>query len=86
MAALSCDLVTDPSRATSIVDPEAAGAGGRYAWVRPDSAGPVELAWPIDEGRLTVHAERALPLAEAAEAWHVSTAGHTRGKLVIQVS
>ncbi|MZG18542.1 zinc-binding dehydrogenase, partial [Streptomyces sp. SID5914] len=38
-----------------------------------------------DRGKLAVHVERALPLAEAAEAWRLSAAGHTRGKLILTV-
>ncbi|KOG59443.1 MULTISPECIES: NADP-dependent oxidoreductase [Streptomyces] len=82
---VSLDLLDDPSRLASVVDPEAAAKGGHYVWVRPDRSGLAALAALADEGRLTVHLDRVLPLREAAEAWRISQGGHTRGKLVLSV-
>ncbi|MGW2714867.1 NADP-dependent oxidoreductase [Streptomyces sp. NPDC001356] len=82
---VSLDLLEDPGRLASVVDPEAAARGGHYVWVRPDRTDLDALAALADAGRLTVHVDRVLPLAEAAEAWRVSQGGHTRGKLVLSV-
>ncbi|MEV5177389.1 NADP-dependent oxidoreductase [Streptomyces flaveolus] len=82
---VSLDLLDDPGRLASVVDPEAAAKGGHYVWVRPDRSGLDALAALADEGRLTVHVDRVLPLREAAEAWRISQGGHTRGKLVLSV-
>ncbi|MEW2515597.1 NADP-dependent oxidoreductase [Streptomyces sp. NPDC046870] len=82
---VSLGLLRDPGRLASVVDPEAAAKGGHYVWVRPDRTDLDALAALADEGRLTVHVERVLPLREAAEAWRVSQGGHTRGKLVLSV-
>ncbi|MEV5148111.1 NADP-dependent oxidoreductase [Streptomyces sp. NPDC052727] len=82
---VSLDLLEDPGRLASVVDPEAAAKGGHYVWVRPDRADLAALAALADEGRLTVHLDRVLPLREAAEAWRISQGGHTRGKLVLSV-
>jgi NADPH:quinone reductase-like Zn-dependent oxidoreductase len=41
----------------------------------------VELA---EEGRLTVHVDRAFPLEEAAEAQQLLAGGHARGKIVLE--
>ncbi|MFF8908153.1 NADP-dependent oxidoreductase [Streptomyces olivaceoviridis] len=82
---VSLDLLDDPGRLASVVDPEAAAKGGHYVWVRPDRADLTALAALADDGRLTVHLDRVLPLREAAEAWRVSQGGHTRGKLVLSV-
>ncbi len=43
----------------------------------------VDLA---EAGKLKVYVEQAYPMADAAQAWEKSRAGHTRGKLVIRVS
>ncbi|MFH8529024.1 NADP-dependent oxidoreductase [Streptomyces tendae] len=81
----SLHLLRRPERLASIVDSAAADKGGHYVWVRPDTADLTALAELADRGKLAVHVERALPLAEAAEAWRLSAAGHTRGKLVLTV-
>ncbi|MFP1625372.1 NADP-dependent oxidoreductase [Streptomyces sp. 5K101] len=82
---VSLALVDRPDRVASIADPQAPAKGARYVWVRPDAAGLTALAALADEGRLTVHVDRVLPLAEAAEAWRLNQSGHTRGKLVLRV-
>ncbi|MER7077996.1 NADPH:quinone reductase [Saccharopolyspora kobensis] len=79
----SLQLIEKPERLASIANPEAAAKGGHYVWVRPDSAGLAVLAGLADSGRLTVHVDQVLPLAEAAEAWRLNQLGHTRGKLVL---
>ncbi len=43
----------------------------------------VELA---DAGQFKVSVERRLPLADAAKAWDLNRAGHTRGKIVLEVA
>ncbi|MGW3461338.1 NADP-dependent oxidoreductase [Streptomyces olivaceoviridis] len=82
---VSLDLLDDPGRLASVVDPEAAAKGGHYVWVRPDRADLTALAALAEDGLLTVHLDRVLPLHEAAEAWSISQGGHTRGKLVLSV-
>jgi NADPH:quinone reductase-like Zn-dependent oxidoreductase len=77
----------DGSRIASIVDAEGVTrAGGHLVWVRPDAADLGVLAELVNRGRLSVHIDRELPLAEAAEAWAASAAGRTRGKIVLVVS
>lgn len=75
-----------PDRLASIAAPEAAARGSHYVWVRPDSADLAALADLAQAGKLAVHVERVLPLAEAAEAWRLNAQGHTRGKLVLSVT
>ncbi|MEU0369726.1 NADP-dependent oxidoreductase [Streptomyces sp. NPDC006283] len=82
---VSQQLLTDPSRVASIVDASVTQRGGHHVWVRPSSDGLAELGRLADSGALTVNIDRALPLAEAAEAFRVSQSGRTRGKVVLEV-
>ncbi len=81
----SLPLAGGPARIVSIADPGVQELGGHWLWVRPDSEGLAELARLADAGRLTVHVDREFPLSEAAEAWRLSQAGRTRGKIVLTV-
>lgn len=84
--AMSQQVLADHRRVASITDPSAVEAGGHYVWVRPDATDLSWLSALADEGKLTVHVDRTLPLTEAAEAWRLSQSGHTRGKIVLRVS
>ena len=46
---------------------------------------PSALAALADTGKLTVHIDRALPLAKAAEALRLSWTRRVRGKIVVDV-
>ncbi|RSS03944.1 NADP-dependent oxidoreductase [Streptomyces sp. WAC00469] len=83
---VSLGLVHSPERLASIADPEAVAKGGHYVWVRPDAADLTDLAELVDQGKLTVFVDRVFPLEQAAEAWRLSSQGHTRGKLVLSVT
>ena len=39
-----------------------------------------------DAGKFTVAVEQVYAMTDAAQAWEKSRGGHTRGKLIIQVS
>lgn len=82
----SLELVSSASRVVSIVDPGVKEHGGRYVFVRPDSADLTALGELVDAGHLTVHVDRELPLAEAAEAFRLSQEGRTRGKIVLAIA
>jgi NADPH:quinone reductase-like Zn-dependent oxidoreductase len=43
----------------------------------------VELA---DEGKLKISIEQRMPMSEAAKAWEMNRAGHTRGKIILDVA
>ncbi|WP_233512446.1 zinc-binding dehydrogenase [Micromonospora deserti] len=45
----------------------------------------VQIARALGAGRLTVHVERTLPLAQAADAHRLVAAGHVRGTVVLEV-
>lgn len=80
---VSQQVLKKPERVVSIADHDVVAQGGQYLFVRPDAAGLTALGDLADAGKLKVTVDRALPLAEAAEAWQLSQAGRTRGKLVL---
>lgn len=84
-AQLSQELLTDPTRVVSVVDASVKETGGHHVWVRPSSEDLAALARLSEEGRLAVHLDSALPLAQAADAFRRSQTGHARGKIVLTV-
>ncbi|MFJ9614906.1 NADP-dependent oxidoreductase [Streptomyces noursei] len=82
---VSQEVLRDRSRVVSIADGEVRAKGGHMVWVRPDPADLTALAILADAGKLTVPVDAALPLEEAAEAFRLSMAGRTRGKIVLEV-
>lgn len=82
---VSQEVLKQRDRVVSIADQDALAKGAHLLWVRPDPADLTVLAELADAGRLAVHVERVLPLAEAAEAWRISREGRVRGKLVLSV-
>jgi NADPH:quinone reductase-like Zn-dependent oxidoreductase len=93
--ARSIGVIREGGVLVSIVGPpdEAACAAAKIRCVRPDrSTGAPnsvqlervnELA---DAGKFSVVVDGVYPMSEAAKAWEKSREGHTRGKLIIQVS
>ncbi|GGX22434.1 NADP-dependent oxidoreductase [Streptomyces noursei] len=82
---VSQEVLRDRSRVVSITDGEVRAKGGHMVWVRPDPADLTALAILADAGKLTVPVDTGLPLEEAAEAFRLSMAGRTRGKIVLEV-
>ncbi len=83
---VSAALLSRPARLVSVADPEhVTRLGGSYLFVQPSTADLGLLAALVDAGRLTVHIERVLPLAQAADAHRLVEAGHVRGKVVLAV-
>lgn len=83
---VSADLVKDPRRIASIVDPAVTPLGGRYLWVRPDAADLTTLSDLVDAGALTVEVAKTFPLERAGDAQRLNAEGHTRGKVVVTVA
>ena len=80
----SPELVRDPARICSIIDPQRAlDLGGSYHFCRPDADQLATLASWVDEGRLRIDVGRTLPLAEAAEAQRLQEQGEVVGKIVL---
>ncbi|MDV6012314.1 NADP-dependent oxidoreductase [Haloechinothrix sp. LS1_15] len=80
-------LVRDPARHGSVVDAQTVlQQGGRYVFVRPDSAQLDWLGRLADEGRLSVEVQQTFPLAQAADAHRLLEGGHVRGKVALTVA
>lgn len=62
------------------------GLRGAHAAARPGSTVLNRIADLIDEGRLRVDVGTVLPLQEARHAHELIQTGHTRGKIVLQVT
>ncbi|WP_333772489.1 NADP-dependent oxidoreductase [Streptomyces sp. IBSBF 3136] len=82
---ISASLLAPEGRLASIADPDVVGYGGRYAFVRPDSADLTALARLAEEGVVTVHVQETFPLERAADAYRLNQEGRTRGKIVVTV-
>ena len=76
----------------SIVSPVAAekaaslGLRGAFFIVEPNRAQLIQMGHLIDKGTLRVVVGAVLPLARAREAFEQGSAGHKRGKIVLQVA
>ncbi|MFI9062169.1 NADP-dependent oxidoreductase [Streptomyces sp. NPDC053429] len=78
-------VLADGGRHASIADHTVIGAGGQWMWVRPVADDLAELGRLADSGLLTVPVAETFPLAELAAAFELSQAGHTAGKIVIEL-
>ena len=70
----------------SIADPEVLGAGGQWMWVHPNPDDLAALAELVESGAVNVEVAQTFALDQVADAFAQSREGHTRGKLVIEVS
>lgn len=59
------------------------GTSYQYVFVEPSSRELGVLARLVNEGKLTLHLQSKVPLAQVAEAFVASEGGHTRGKVVL---
>jgi NADPH:quinone reductase-like Zn-dependent oxidoreductase len=93
--ARSIGIVREGGTLVSIVGAADAGAcaAAKIRCTRPDrSAGAsnadmlARVGELADAGRFKVHVDGVYSMADAAKAWERSRDGHTRGKLIIQVS
>ncbi|HEX9335417.1 MAG TPA: NADP-dependent oxidoreductase [Pseudonocardiaceae bacterium] len=81
----SVRLLRRPDRHVSVVDSNVARHGGRYVFARPDGTALAQLSELLDSGRLLVHVQQVLELAQAPDAHRIIEDGHVRGKLVLHV-
>ncbi len=80
------DLAVDRSRLLTTTDPDVVAELGGVGVVR-DGSGAVlaEIAQLVADGKLDPHVGDVVPLERAGEALAGVEAGHTRGKIVIEV-
>lgn len=78
-------VLAEGGRHASITDHTVLGAGGQWMWVRPVGSDLAELGRLADSGQLTVTVAKTFPLSELAAAFELSQAGHTAGKIVMEV-
>jgi NADPH:quinone reductase-like Zn-dependent oxidoreductase len=81
-------IVNAPTGSWDGFEEEAAAAGMRASTykVAPDATTLAVISRLIDSGDVHVHVDEVYPLADAAEAHRALERGHTRGKIVLQVS
>ncbi|MFJ6631607.1 NADP-dependent oxidoreductase [Streptomyces sp. NPDC091376] len=80
---VSAELLADGGRLASIADPAVTALGGRYVFVRPNTADLYRLSELAEEEIISVHVARSFPLERTADAHRLSQEGHTRGKIVV---
>lgn len=78
-------VLAEGGRHASIADHTVLGAGGQWMWVRPAGVDLRALGALADAGQLTVTVAETFPLADLAAAFALNQAGHTAGKIVIEV-
>ncbi|SDM87208.1 NADP-dependent oxidoreductase [Streptomyces wuyuanensis] len=84
--AVSARVLAEGGRIASIVDHGVTELGGRYVFVRPNTADLYRLSELAEEEVVSVHLARVFSLERTAEAHRLSQEGHTHGKIVVSVS
>ncbi|MBW4581726.1 MAG: NADP-dependent oxidoreductase [Tildeniella nuda ZEHNDER 1965/U140] len=64
---------------------QAFGVEAAFVFCKSNAQQLVEINNLIDEGKLKIHIETVLPIAEVKKAHQLSQSGRTRGKIVLQV-
>ncbi|MGW7366599.1 NADP-dependent oxidoreductase [Streptomyces sp. NPDC054841] len=82
---VSAELLAKGGRLASISDAAVTTLGGRYVFVRPNTADLYRLSELAEEEVISVHVARSFPLEKAADAHRLSQEGHARGKIVVTV-
>lgn len=79
-------VLADGGAHASIADPGVLEAGGQWMWVHPNASDLAALAALADSGAVTVQVAATFGLDDVPAAFALSREGHTRGKIVIEVS
>ena len=61
------------------------GVEAAFVFCKPNGQQLAEINRLIEEGKLKIHIETVLPLAEVKKAHQFSQSGRTRGKIVLQI-
>ncbi|MEV0963653.1 NADP-dependent oxidoreductase [Streptomyces sp. NPDC049910] len=83
---VSVRVLAEGGRIASVADPGVAGLGGRYLFVRPNTADLYRLSELAEEEVVSVRVARVFPLERTAEAHRLSQEGHPQGKIVVSVA
>jgi NADPH:quinone reductase-like Zn-dependent oxidoreductase len=78
-------LVSDPSKLLTAADPQTAGELGGDAVTYDRDGVLAKVAELVSDGKLNPHAVDILPFAKAADAVAGVEAGHSRGKVVLEM-
>ena len=79
-------VLADGGVHASIADPAVLEAGGQWMWVHPNAADLAALAELAQSGAVKVEVAASFGLDDVPAAFALSREGHTRGKIVIEVS
>jgi NADPH2:quinone reductase len=79
-------LVTDKSKLVTVADPQTVAELGGEAVTRDRAGVLATVAELVAEGKLNPHAADIVPFEKAADAVAGVESGHSRGKVVVQVS
>lgn len=82
----SVDLVRDPSRIASLVDPGVMALGGRFLMTHPDRDQLEHLVQLRAQGELHTEIQTVFPLEKVAEAHDLVAGGHVRGKVKLDLT
>ena len=82
----SAELLRDPLRLISAVDPRVFQLGGRMIQAHPNRGQLEELLDLVSKGDVHVEIAEVLPLDRVARAHDVIAEGHVRGKLVLDLT
>ena len=78
-------VLTQGGRHVSIADPRVVAQGGRWLWVRPDGPRLASLLDMVRDGAVRVDIGRHFPLEQVPEAFALSMAGTTSGKILVDL-
>lgn len=62
------------------------GVEAAFVFCKPSAQQLAEINRLIEKGKLKIHIETVLPLAEVKKAHQLSQSGRTRGKIVLQIA
>lgn len=83
---ISGELMKSGAPIISIADPSVMSLGGAWLWVKPNSADTARLADLAARGIVKPQIDTVFPFADAPAAYRHNMDGHTRGKVVVDMT
>ncbi len=83
---VSAALMATGASIISIADPSVIALGGTWLWVNPNSADTARLADLAAQGIITPHIDKIFSFDQVPAAYQHNMDGHTRGKVVVDVT